>query len=92
MAEKKRVATARGLDTERDVVAYLIANFDSDRPGAAVKSMRTVANAEGISGALQRLRMTRAELQEQVMPRGQPKIDIAIKLLRALGLKFVVSA
>lgn len=94
MADAQRAARdgANGLDRERDVVAYLVAAFDGDRPAAAVEAIRTVSNAGGISGALRRLKMTRAELQEQVMPRGRPKIDIAMKLLRALGLKFVVSS
>jgi len=80
------------LKTEREVVAYLQAAFDSSNPKVVVTAFKTVSQAEGISQALKRMRMTRAEFCAQVVPRGRPRVDITMKLLKALGLKLKVAA
>ncbi len=80
------------LKTEREVVAYLQAAFDSNNPKVVVAAFKTISHAKGISQALKRMRMTRTEFCAQVVPRGRPRVDITMKLLGALGLKLKVAA
>lgn len=74
------------------MIAYLGSAIDGEHPELVVPALKTVAGSKGFSRAARRLRMTRAELDAQVLPRGRPKLDIAMKMLGALGLKFAVSA
>jgi len=80
------------LKTEREVVAYIKAAFDSDNPKVVVAAFKTISHAKGISPALKRMRMTRTEFCAQVVPRGRPKVDIVMKLFNALGLKLKLAA
>jgi DNA-binding phage protein len=90
VAVRKPAPAASTLKTERDVIDHLNAAFQSDRPSDVVKAFRTIADAEGLSAALKCMDMTRAEYREQVFPRDRPRIDIVLRLARALNQKITV--
>lgn len=90
VAVRKPAPAAITLKTERDVIDHLNAAFQSNRPPDVVKAFRTIADAKGLSAALKRMGMTRAEYRNQVFPRDRPKIDIVLKLARAMNQKLTV--
>ena len=88
---RSAVASVPRLATKRKAVAYLKAAIDGDHPHKVVPALKTVARSPVTARAAKRMGMTPAELRAQVLPKGRPKLDIAMKMVRALGLRFTVS-
>lgn len=83
--------TADYLKTQKDVVAYLNAALEDGDPTVLLEALRNVAQARGGMGALAKAAgVSRESLYRTLSPRGNPKIDTVMELLRALGLKLSV--
>jgi probable addiction module antidote protein len=83
--------TADYLKTQKDVVAYLNAALADGDPAVLLEALRNVAQARGGVGALAKVAgVSRESLYRTLSPRGNPKIDTVMELLRALGLRLSV--
>jgi probable addiction module antidote protein len=91
MRSKNSALPAPDLATERDVIACLKRTIDGEHPDLVVPALKNTARSKGIAAAARRMRMTQTELRAQVLPKGRPKLDVAMKMMRSLGLRFTVS-
>jgi probable addiction module antidote protein len=83
--------TSDYLKTKKDVVAYLNAALEDGEPAVLLEALRNVAQRRGGMAALAKAAgVSRESLYRTLSPRGNPKIDTVMELMRALGLKLTV--
>lgn len=98
MATKKRVKetftrydTADYLKTEEDMVGYLQACMEEagDDPAFIADALGTIARARGMTDLAEETGLTREGLYKALNKDGNPSFGTVLKVMRALGLKFV---
>jgi probable addiction module antidote protein len=98
MATKKRVKEtfarfdpADFLDTDEEMVAYLEACMDEagDDPAFIADALGTIARARGMTQLAVETGLTREGLYKALNKDANPSFGTILKVMRALGLKFV---
>jgi probable addiction module antidote protein len=99
MARKrtKAIATrpydsAEYLDSDEAVSAYIEDALESDDPTFIAHALGTVARARGMAKVAKKAGLSRESLYKALGPDGNPEFGTVIRVLRALGLKFSVTA
>ena len=98
MASKKRVKetfapydTADYLKTDEDMVGYLEACMEEagDDPAFIADALGTIARARGMTQLAVETGLTREGLYKALSKDANPSFGTILKVMRALGLKFV---
>lgn len=102
MATKKRVRvrvketfapydTADYLKSDQDMVAYLEACMEEagDDPAFIADALGTIARARGMTQLAEETGLTREGLYKALSKDANPSFGTILKVMRALGLKFV---
>lgn len=98
MATKKRTKQAFApydsadyLKTDEDMVAYLEACMDEagDDPAFIADALGTIARARGMTQLAVETGLTREGLYKALSKDANPSFGTILKVMRALGLKFV---
>ena len=85
---------ANYLKSEKDLALYLDACFKEgcDDPAFIAAALGDIARAKGISELAEKTGMTRPGLYKALSKDGNPSFAAVLKVVRAMGLEFHVSA
>jgi probable addiction module antidote protein len=98
MAKAKRVKevfsrydTADYLKSEQDMVAYLEACMEEagDDPAFIANALGNIARARGMAHLAKETGLTREGLYKALNKNSNPSFGTVLKVMRALGLKFI---
>ena len=89
-----RYDTADYLKSEADMVAYLEACLEEapEDPAFLAEALGTIARAHGMPDVAKRTGLTREGLYKALSRNGNPRLGTVLKVMRALGLKFIPRA
>lgn len=93
----KSVATrlydsAEYLDSSEAISAYIDEALRTDDPAFIAHALGTVARARGMSKVARKAGLSRESLYKALGPDGNPEFGTVIRVMRALGLKFSITA
>ena len=83
--------TADHLETPEDIAAYLEAVFDDGDPELISHALGNVARAKGMTEIARRTGLGRQSLYKALSPDGRPEFATVLNVVRALGLKLMVT-
>jgi probable addiction module antidote protein len=96
MARKKTKTTpydsAEYLDSSGAINAYMEEALESHDPAFIAKALGTVARARGMSRIARKAGLSRESLYKALSKEGNPEFGTIIRVIRALGLKFFITA
>jgi probable addiction module antidote protein len=87
-----RFDSAEYLDSPEAVSAYLEEALETDDPAFITQALGTVARARGMSQVAKETGLSRESLYKALSPEGNPEFSTVIRVMRALGLRFAVTA
>lgn len=90
--ETKRWDVAEFLETEEDITAYLEAALEENDPAYFAKALGNVARAKGMSQIARDADLGRESLYKALSGEGNPTFATILKVAKALGLQFHVTA
>jgi probable addiction module antidote protein len=79
--------TAKHLDSEEMITAYLNAALEKDDPALFLMALGNVARARGITRIAELSGLGRESLYKALAPGAKPRYDTVIKVARAVGVK-----
>lgn len=87
-----RYRTADYLETEEDIAAYLEAAMEEagDDSAFIVRVLANIAEARSMAQLARDAGMTRAGLYKALSAQGNPRIETAQRIARALGLELTL--
>ncbi|BCX81403.1 hypothetical protein MIT9_P0981 [Methylomarinovum caldicuralii] len=83
---------AEHLKDRKDIAAYLAAVLEEGDPAELAQALGVVAKARGMTEIAREAGISRETLYRALQPGNSPKMDIIIKVCRALGCKLTVIA
>ena len=92
MNEFRKFDAAEYLDSDEMIAAFLTAALEEDDPGTFIAALGTVARARGMAQIAKDAGVGRESLYKALAPGSKPRHETVRKVLRALGVKFTVSA
>lgn len=86
-----RYDSADYLKSEQDMVAYLEACMEEagDDPAFIANALGTIARARGMAHLAKKTGLTREGLYKALNKDSNPSFGTVLKVMRALGLKFI---
>ncbi|MGH8583067.1 MAG: addiction module antidote protein [Gammaproteobacteria bacterium] len=82
--------SAKFLETEVDMAAYLEAVLEEDDPALLVHALGVIARARGMTQLARDTGLARESLYKALSENGNPEFATVMKVVGALGLKFHV--
>lgn len=92
MNEFRKFDAAEYLDSDEMIAAFLTAALEEDDPDTFIAALGTVARARGMAQIAKDAGVGRESLYKALAPGSKPRHETVRKVLRALGVKFTVSA
>lgn len=83
---------AEHLRTEEDMAAYLDAALEDGDPSLIAAALGDIARAKGMTQLAKETGLGRESLYKALSPQGNPEMSTVIKVAKALGLQFHVTA
>jgi probable addiction module antidote protein len=80
------------LETAEDIAAYLEAAFEDGDPNLIGHALGVVARSKGMAEIARRTGLGNQRLDKALSPDGRPELETVLKVVRALGLKLIVTA
>jgi probable addiction module antidote protein len=80
------------LETPEDVASYLEAVFEDGAPESIADALGVVARAKGMTEVARKTGLGRQSLYKALSAGGHPEFSTVLSVVRALGLKMVVTA
>jgi probable addiction module antidote protein len=82
---------AEYLDSEEAIAAYLNDAFESKNDDVMIAALRDVAKARGMTRVAADAGVQRESLYKSLADGAKPRFDTIVKLVGALGVKFVIA-
>jgi probable addiction module antidote protein len=79
---------ARHLDEDEAIAEYMTAILETNDPDLLLLALDDVAGAKGMAQVVKNARLGRDSLYKALSPKEKPRFDTAMKVVRALGVKF----
>jgi probable addiction module antidote protein len=99
MAKRKRKTpvtrpydSAEYLDSGEAIQAYMEEALETNDPAFIAKALGTIARARGMSQIAKKAGLSRESLYKALSTEGNPEFGTVIRVMRALGLKFSITA
>lgn len=93
MATKtSRFDSADYLDSDEAVNAYIEEALETNDPAFIAQALGTIARARGMSEIAKQTGLSRESLYKALSAEGNPEFGTIINVIRALGLKFSITA
>ena len=89
IAELPEFDTARLLQSEQDIAAYLTAVLDDDDPSLLAAALGDMARARGMSRIASQAGVAREALYKALRPGSQPRFETIRRVCAALGVRLV---
>lgn len=80
------------LKTEDDMAAYLEACFEENDPALIAHALGVIARAKGMTHVARDADLNRESLYKALSDEGNPSFATVLKVTKALGLQFHVTA
>jgi probable addiction module antidote protein len=87
-----RFDSAEYLDSDEAIGAYLEEALETDDPAFIAHALGAVARARGMSQIAKKTGLPRDSLRKALSHEGNAKFATIIRVMRALGLRFSVTA
>jgi probable addiction module antidote protein len=87
-----RFDSAEYLDSDEAIGAYLEEALETDDPSFIAHALGTVARARGMSQIARKAGLSSDRLRKALSPEGNAKFGTIVRVMRALGLRFSVTA
>jgi probable addiction module antidote protein len=87
-----RFDSAAYLDSDAAIGAYLEEALATDDPAFIAQALGTVARARGMTQIAKETGLSRESLYKALSAEGNPEFSTVIRVMRALGLRFSVTA
>lgn len=84
--------TARFLDSEEAIAAYINAAIEEGDEDALMVALGNVIKARGVTQVAQAAGLGRESLYKALVPGAKPRYQTIVKLTKALGLNLAVTA
>jgi len=78
---------AEHLNSDEDILEFMIAAFEEDDPAFITKCLGIVARAQNMSKLARDVGMSRAALYKALSGEGNPEFATILKVMKALGLE-----
>ena len=89
VADLPEFDSARYLDSEEAIAAYLTGILEANSPALLAKALGDIARARGMSEIAKASGLTREELFKALRPDAQPHFDTISRVCAALGVRLV---
>ena len=84
--------SAKYLENEESVYAYMEDALESNDPAVVAHALGVVARARGMAQIAQQTGLSRESLYKALSAEGNPEFGTVLRVMRALGLRFSVTA
>ena len=92
VADLPEFDTAKYLDSEAAVAAYLTDILEANDPALLAAALGDIARARGMSEIAKASGLTREALYKALRPDAQPRFDTISRVCTALGVRLVAQA
>lgn len=86
-----RFDTAKYLETDEDIAAFLDEIFDAGDPALVTEALGAIARAKGMAEIAEQSGLGRTSLYKALSENGNPEFATVMKVMKALGLNMKVT-
>ncbi len=86
----KKWDASEHLDSPEIIIEYLKAALEEEDTEVLMVAIGNIAKAKGMSEIAKKTKLNRQSLYKTLSPKGSPKFETVLKVLRALNLKLTI--